>query len=193
MKLAGYVLTGAAVLGAAMISATAHAEQVRVNSQSEGIGVLEAYVGEWTARGMSRLGIDDQPETTRCTIAVAFDQGSATLTNTGRCAIGIGSADVSGTLVLNADGSLGGAFFGDLAGADLQESRGRLYAEGFVIEASYLMDRAGDGADVDVVVRASTPVRFADGNRGFSFVVEAAHPETGETVELSSFVFVQRG
>ena len=162
-----------------------------IASRDEAIALMQLYAGDWVARGMSRNNFDDELEAAGCNMQSLFDQPSATLANTGRCANTQGAVNLDGDLTITEGGELTGGYFSRFERAELLSSDGLLYEEGFIVQARYRAEIRQQQQEIEVRVSVDRPILREDGKTVFGMIVEVRHPDTGEFIEFSSLVFTR--
>lgn len=164
-------------------------ELTPIADRSQIVALLASYAGEWTGRGQTRSDFDEELEAAACRLETVFDAGAETLTNTGACANSVRAIDISGELTVAEDGSLTGGYFGGFDAAQLLESAGVAYEEGFVVNARYQVEIRREIREIDVEVRVGVPILRDDGGTAFSMVVLVLNQDTAEYVEFSVMIF----
>ena len=160
-----------------------------ITDRDDIVALLATYAGQWTGRGESRSDFDDELEATACRLETVFDAATETLTNEGVCANAVRAIDVNGELFITADGELTGGYFGRFEQAELLESRGAAYEEGFIVNARYNVELRREIREINVEIRVGVPVLRDDGRTAFSMVVLVLNADTGEYVEFSVLIF----
>ena len=170
-------------------SSAQESELTPITERSQIVALLSSYAGEWTGRGQSRNDFDDELEAAACRLETVFDAATETLTNTGACANAVRAIDIDGELTITEDGGLTGGYFGRFDEAQLLESGGVAYEEGFIVNAVYSVEFRGEEREIDVEVRADAPIVRDDGSTAFSMVVFVLDQDTTEYVEFSVMIF----
>lgn len=160
-----------------------------VTDRDEMVAMLAAYAGDWTGRGESRSDFDDELEAAACRLETVFDAATETLTNDGVCANAVRSIDVNGTLSITPAGELTGGYFGRFEQAELLESSGAVYEEGFIVNARYNVQIRQEIEEITVEIRVGVPILRDNGQTQFSMVVLLLDPDTNEYVEFSVLIF----
>lgn len=160
-----------------------------IADRSQIVALLASYAGEWTGRGQTRSDFDDELEAAACRLETVFDAATETLTNTGACANSVRAIDIIGELTIAEDGGLTGGYFGGFDAAQLLESGGVAYEEGFVVNARYQVEIRREVREIDVEVRVGAPILRDDGRTAFSMVVLVLDQDTSEYVEFSVMIF----
>ena len=162
-----------------------------VTEREDIVALLAGYAGDWTGRGESRADFDDPMEASACRLEATFDTDTATLTNGGACANAVRAIDIGGTLSVTEEGELTGGYFGQFEQAELLESNGAAYEEGFIINATYRLTLRGRENDFDMEVRVGVPILRDDGRTAFSLVMLVRDPDTDAFVEFTRMVFTR--
>ncbi len=160
-----------------------------VTDRDDMVAMLAAYAGNWTGRGESRSDFDDELEASACRLETVFDAATETLINDGACATAARSIDVDGNLTVTPAGELTGGYFGQFEQAELLESNGAVYEEGFIVNARYALEIRQEVRELDIEIRVGVPILRDNGQTQFSMVVLVLDPDTNEYVEFSVMRF----
>lgn len=155
------------------------------------VALLASYAGAWTGRGESRADFDADMEPVACSLRTEFDSATDTLDNDGTCASTARQVPIDGQLMVGPDGALSGGYFGRFEDrAELLESSGIAYEEGFIVHARYLVTTRGEQREVALQIRVSVPILRGDGRTGFSLVVRMLDAEADEYVDFTRLEFL---